>query len=153
AETAPPGNPFSAVHSSRTYWESARFGSIACTAWSEHKTARPASSAALRKVLELLKDDLGLLLDRHRRIAEHVEIDPDRLTARRRHAGREVTRRERRRRAGGGGGRRTEGAERDASRLPAEHVREPAGGGAEAEDVGRHVVRLDQILRVLVRGD
>src|SRR6185369_1880417 len=129
-DTAPPGKPFSAVQTSRTYWDSARLGSIAQAVCHEHTASshtRRIRRLRLRQVLELLKDDLRLPLDRHRRIAEDVEIDPDRLTARRRHAGEEVVGGQRRRGTARGRRRGPQGAEGHAPRLPAERVRQLAG--------------------------
>src|SRR5262245_65540737 len=132
--TAPATNPLLFCQRSRMYCESARCGSIARTAAMGHSAIAPAASARrqslwLRKKDELLNHHLDGLRGRPHGGAIVEERQIRALGAGVGHArGEEPLRDDAAvRRAGAASGR-----ERHASRLPAERVRDEAGGNREA---------------------
>ena len=129
------------------YCDIARPPSRALGAAPKHAATSASDAQAIRQlgqVLKPLNDDLDVLPRRHRREAEEIQVHPDAFAAGRRHAGRELVLRDGR----SIGTCAASGSERRPSGLPPQRVGQRSGGRREPRDVRRHVIRLDDVLRV-----
>src|SRR5262245_18350104 len=95
--------------------------------------------AALRQVMAPLNDDLDVLLQRHRRVAEEIQVHADAFAAGRRYSRPELVLRDER---AARGSRTAHRPEHRAAGFPADRVREHASRRGESRDVCRDVERL-----------